>query len=86
MTDCMNPARPRISVNAVVGVLALLALQSAPTRAEDVNLAETGSTLIYPLFNVWVSEYAKTHPGIHITTGSTGSGAGIEQEIGRAHV
>jgi phosphate transport system substrate-binding protein len=81
LTDCMNPARPGIAVNAVVGALALLALQSAPTRAEDVNLAETGSTLIYPLFNVWVSEYAKTHPGIHITTGSTGSGAGIEQAI-----
>jgi phosphate transport system substrate-binding protein len=31
-----------------------------------------------------VSEYAKTHPGVKITTASTGSGAGIEQAISGA--
>ncbi len=85
MTSCMNPARPRIPVNAVVGVLALLASSSRRRRAPRTSIqAETGSTLIYPLFNVWVSEYTKTHPGVHLTTGSTGSGAGIEQAISGA--
>ena len=50
-------------------------------RAEDVFLTETGSSLVYPLFNVWVSEYAKVHPDVHITTASTGSGIGLEQAV-----
>jgi phosphate transport system substrate-binding protein len=49
--------------------------------AGDVNLVETGSTLIYPLFDVWAKDYAKTHPGVHITTAATGSGAGIDQAL-----
>ena len=69
--------RPRLAFS-------LLALPAAPARADDVTLAETGSTLLYPLFNVWAAEYAKTHPGVQITTGGTGSGAGIEQAIAGA--
>ena len=42
-------------------------------------MSETGSTLIYPLFNVWASEYPKTHPDVTIKTAATGSGAGIDQ-------
>jgi phosphate transport system substrate-binding protein len=63
------------------GALALgfLAILAQPALAEPITLTETGSTLIYPLFNVWASEYAKTHPGVTIKTGATGSGAGIEQ-------
>jgi phosphate transport system substrate-binding protein len=40
---------------------------------------ETGSSLLYPLFNLWVSAYSPTHPGVKITTASTGSGTGISQ-------
>jgi phosphate transport system substrate-binding protein len=47
-------------------------------------LTETGSTLLYPLFNVWASEYAKTHPGLAIKTAATGSGAGVDQARYRA--
>ena len=56
-----------------------VALSSA--HAADVTLTESGSTLLYPLFNVWVSDYEKTHTGIEITTKSSGSGAGIEQAL-----
>jgi phosphate transport system substrate-binding protein len=63
------------SVSLLVGMSA---------RAEDVSLTETGSSLLYPVFNIWVSEYAKTHPDVHITTASTGSGAGIEQAVSGA--
>jgi phosphate transport system substrate-binding protein len=85
-TRRMEPLRALWRANTLAAMLALggLALQAAPARADDINLAETGSTLVYPLFNVWVSEYAKTHSGVHITTGSTGSGAGIEQALSGA--
>jgi phosphate transport system substrate-binding protein len=41
------------------------------------SLIETGSTLLYPLFNLWVPGYNQTYPGVTIQTGSTGSGTGI---------
>jgi phosphate transport system substrate-binding protein len=66
---------------------AMLVLSQAPVRADDVTLVETGSTLLYPLFKVWASEYAKTHPGVRITTAATSSSVGIEQAtIGAAHI
>ena len=47
----------------------------------DVPLVESGSSLLYPLFNLWVTSYAADHPEADITTTSTGSGAGIAQAI-----
>ncbi len=86
MTDSVNPASATRRAITLAATLAfgLLALPVVPSRADEVALTETGSTLLYPLFNVWVSEYTKTHPGIHITTSSTGSGAGIDQAISGA--
>ena len=85
MTDRQNPARPaRASRFAAAFALSLLAVPVGWARAEPITLIETGSTLIYPLFNVWASEYAKTHPGITISTAATGSGAGIDQAISGA--
>ena len=83
MPDGVNPVRPAGRAPAFVATLALglLALTAAPLCADEINLVETGSSLMYPLFNVWAAEYMKTHPGVHITTSSTGSGAGIEQAI-----
>jgi phosphate transport system substrate-binding protein len=78
---------PYPSTLAAAIALSMLALSASLAHADDIALVETGSTLIYPLFNVWASEYNKTHPGVHITTGSTGSAAGIEQAIsGAAHI
>ena len=86
MTDCVNPPTANRRAVAVAAVLALglLTLPAAAARAGELNLTETGSSLLYPLFNVWVTEYTRTHPGIHITTASTGSGAGIEQAVSGA--
>ena len=85
MTDCLNrPRCVRASRLAAALIFGLLALPAASARADDVTFAETGSTLLYPLFNVWTAEYAKTHPGVKITTAGTGSGAGIEQAISGA--
>ncbi len=44
-----------------------------------VALTETGSTLLYPLFNLWGPAYTKLYPSITITTAGTGSGTGISQ-------
>lgn len=86
MTDWLSPARSSARARTFVAALTLglLGLAAAPARAEDVTLIETGSTLLYPLFNVWASAYMKTHPGVRITTGSTGSAAGIAQAISGA--
>jgi phosphate transport system substrate-binding protein len=52
-----------------------------PVQARTTHLIETGSTLLYPLFNLWVPTYTATHPGIRITTEATGSGTGIAQAV-----
>jgi phosphate transport system substrate-binding protein len=41
------------------------------------SLSETGSTLLYPLWNLWVGGYAQKYTHVSIQTGGTGSGAGI---------
>jgi phosphate transport system substrate-binding protein len=68
--------------------VAVVALAVAPTvcvqatrAAEDVSLLETGSSLLYPLFNAWVPSYHNMHPEVRITTQSTGSGTGMSQSI-----
>ena len=43
----------------------------------SVNIFETGSTLLYPLFQLWSSAYHKQYPNIKVTPSGTGSGAGI---------
>jgi phosphate transport system substrate-binding protein len=55
---------------------------TAPSTAvpsASVSLTETGSTLLYPLFNAWIPAYQKLHPNINITAQGTGSGTGIAQ-------
>jgi len=47
--------------------------------SSTVALTETGSTLLYPLFNFWAPAYSKLYPNISITTAGTGSGTGISQ-------
>jgi phosphate transport system substrate-binding protein len=55
----------------------------ATARLGDVNVAETGSTLIYPLFEVWVTQYVKIDPNVHITVEATDSAAGVAQTIAK---
>ena len=61
--------------------LGLISLASRRAAAAEVTLLETGSTLLYPLFNLWVPKYTAMHPGVRITTQGTGSGTGIAQAI-----
>jgi phosphate transport system substrate-binding protein len=50
-------------------------------EAQSVTILETGSSLLYPLFNLWVEGFAKVDPSVRITTQSTGSGTGIAQAV-----
>ena len=45
----------------------------------SVSLSETGSTLLYPLFNLWAPAFSHQYPNVAITTAGTGSGTGISQ-------
>lgn len=61
----------------------IAALSFAAAQSAAVTIAETGSTLIYPLFNSWIAAYAKVDPNLHMTAGATGSEAGITQAIAK---
>jgi phosphate transport system substrate-binding protein len=54
---------------------------SAAGGGSATRLLETGSSLVYPLMNLWVPAFQKAHPAVQITTQSTGSGTGISQAI-----
>ncbi len=74
------PARRRASL-VLSATLAICSTLGAHAAMAQQRLLETGSSLLYPLFNLWVPVYAKSHPGVQITTQSTGSGTGISQAI-----
>ncbi|MGH7708852.1 MAG: phosphate ABC transporter substrate-binding protein PstS [Vulcanimicrobiaceae bacterium] len=61
-----------------VGVLLAAA---TGTAFAATKLLETGSSLVYPLVNLWVADYQKQHGDVQITTQSTGSGTGISQAV-----
>jgi phosphate transport system substrate-binding protein len=74
-----QPTRRRV-LGAALGCAALIYSGLAPA-ADVPPLLETGSTLLYPLFNLWVPDYTKAHAGLQITTQGTGSGTGISEAI-----
>ena len=51
------------------------AIESPPAAA--TTLSETGSTLLYPLWNIWAPAYQQKYPQVTINTAGTGSGTGI---------
>lgn len=78
-----KPARAAAVVlgAAAVAVGATAVLAGGAVAAPQARVLETGSSLLYPLFNLWVADYSKSHPSLQITTQSTGSGTGIAQAI-----
>ena len=55
-------------------VLALVAA-AAPAHAAGITLDESGSTLLYPLFQPWITGYKGVKPDVEITAASSGSSA-----------
>ena len=64
---------------ARISALMLVSVVALPLTA--LTVSETGSTLIFPLFQAWVAAYAKVDPSIQMTANATGSGAGIAESI-----
>ena len=68
------------------------ALPSSPNSKLE-TLTETGSSLLFPLFTIWTTAYQKQFidsqhiPVLTLTTGSTGSGLGIDDAAtGRVNI
>jgi phosphate transport system substrate-binding protein len=73
--------------SAVAFALILTTLAGARVQAGEVTLVEKGSTLLFPLLNIWVANYTKTHPGVKITTDATGSEDGVRKAVsGQAQI
>jgi phosphate transport system substrate-binding protein len=76
----LAPACLAASVALVsTGVMATAAGAAKPAVEKPAGgtVSETGSTLLYPLFNLWSSGYSQKYPSVTIQTAGTGSGAGI---------
>jgi phosphate transport system substrate-binding protein len=69
------------SFGVVALALCLAGAIPVQLQAADVTLTESGSTLMYPLFKIWVENYTSTHPGVSITADPSGSEVGIKKAI-----
>jgi phosphate transport system substrate-binding protein len=82
MRTLYDNRRPGVAPLAATLVsLGLFALGAVPALAANVTLGETGSTLVYPLFKLWIPDYATAAPNVTLTAAGTGSGAGISAAI-----
>lgn len=82
----MSVQNRRIQLKRVLALTGFAMIAStvsgtAAAQSPQVSLLETGSTLLYPLFNLWVPDYTKANPSIKVTTQGTGSGTGIAEAI-----
>jgi phosphate transport system substrate-binding protein len=66
---------------AVAGAAIVLALAAASAHAAGITLNETGSTLLYPLFQAWIAGYKSVKADVEMTAASTGSSAGNKEAI-----
>lgn len=66
-----------IIVVASIGYLGYFSTSSGKKTVSEQSLSESGSTLLFPVFNAWASNYTSAK----ITTLSSGSGAGISAAI-----
>jgi phosphate transport system substrate-binding protein len=83
--------RGAITIAAAAGLaLSSLAVSTAASAAAKLpsggvekpsggTVTETGSTLLYPLFNLWASGYEQQYSNTTIQTAGTGSGTGISE-------
>jgi phosphate transport system substrate-binding protein len=82
-----RPWRRASRLGAMVLALGLLAVPFAAGGAPAIVLHETGSSLLYPLFEMWLRDYRGAAPGVSLTAAATGSGAGEDAAIaGRVEI
>lgn len=78
---CSRSFGPGLLAAALIATAIAVLLAAAPSQAASITLNETGSTLLYPLFNQWIPDYAKVAPDVTLTAAATGSGAGEEAAL-----
>jgi len=67
-----NRLRPMLGGGAIALVLAI----PMAYAADNITLTETGSTLLYPLFQSWIAGYKSVAANVDLSAAATGSGAG----------
>ena len=70
-----SPSTTRSTTTTTTPAASLSSLQNWPTSS--VSLQETGSSLLYPLFQLWTQKIQQEWPAVSITSASTGSGTGV---------
>jgi phosphate transport system substrate-binding protein len=58
------------------GAIALILGVPMAYAAGNISLTETGSTLLYPLFQSWIAGYKSVASNVDLSAAATGSGAG----------
>ncbi len=66
---------------ALAGAAIVLALAFSPAYAAGITLNESGSTLLFPLFQAWIAGYKSVKPDVQLTATPSGSSAGTEAAI-----
>lgn len=66
---------------ALASAVLVLAFAIPSARAADITFNESGSTLLFPLFQAWIAGYKNVAPDVEITAAGTGSGAGTKAAI-----
>jgi phosphate transport system substrate-binding protein len=85
MTPSLRLAWRSCTLSLAIAVLALDLL--SPAKAAGIVLKETGSTLLYPLFQMWIRDYPAVAPGVTLTAAATGSGTGEKEAMaGQAQI
>ncbi|MCY0875214.1 MAG: phosphate ABC transporter substrate-binding protein PstS [Firmicutes bacterium] len=59
--------------------MAQSAAHQAKSASKAIDLQETGSTLLWPLFQLWVPAYKHVASNVFLTPSGTGSGVGIAE-------
>jgi phosphate transport system substrate-binding protein len=73
VAGCSNSSSTPTTTTSAVVTPGATAIETPPTA----TLSETGSTLLYPLWNIWVPAYRAKYSQVTINTAGTGSGTGI---------
>lgn len=68
-----------VIVASLVFSLAFSSCKNSGGGVQTVKLQGAGATFPNPLYQKWLSEYAKLHPNVQMDYQSVGSGAGIKQ-------
>jgi phosphate transport system substrate-binding protein len=75
-----------LGIALIAATLVVLAPPPA-LSAGNLTLSETGSTLFYPLFQLWIPDYTHVASNVTLTAAATGSGAGLDAVIaGSSHM